>query len=157
MMKRVLPLMRMSEDGSLDYSRREAERALGYDDWRDEGSRNALAQLSYLAAQAADIIRDIAAAKDAATPQERADRFRDLMAGDGRSGLAYEDILKVMVQLVDPADVSAEFFLRVEKRIKGEKDVATRLLLNPNAGDGAMIGEASRDRARFAEPSILTD
>jgi hypothetical protein len=158
MMKRVLPLMSIKADGSLEYSRREAERALGYDGWRDEGSRNALAELSYLAEQATDVIRDLAAARDAKTPSERAERFRDAMAGDGRSGLAYEEILKVMVQLVDPADVSAEFFVNVEKRRKGEKDVAARLLLNAKApGDGAMIGDASRDRARFAEPSVLVD
>lgn len=157
MMKRVLPLMSLKADGTLEYSRREAEKALGYSDWRDEGSREAMAELSSLASKATDVLRDLAAARNAKTPQERADRFRDLMAGDGQSGLAYEDILKVMVQLVDPADVSAEFFVNVEKRRKGEKDVAARLLLNPNAGDGLMIGEASRDRARFAEPSVLTD
>lgn len=157
MMKRVLPLMNLKDDGTLDYDRRAAEKALGYDHWRDEGSRQAMAELSHLASQATRVIQDLAAARDAATPKERAERFYEAMAGDGRSGLAYEEILKVMVQLVDPADVSAEFFINVEKRRKGEKDVATRLLLNPNAGDGAMIGEASRDRARFAEPSVLVD
>ncbi|TBR18948.1 hypothetical protein EPO15_14730, partial [bacterium] len=119
MMERVLPLMRLKADGTLDYSRREAEKALGYDDWRDEGSRDAMAQLSYLAAQASDVIRDLAKARDAKDASERADRFRDALAGDGRSGLAYEEILKVMVQLVDPADVSAEFFVNVDKGIKG--------------------------------------
>lgn len=157
MMKRVLPLMSLKEDGTLEYNRRAAEKALGYDDWRDEGSRQAMAELSHLASQATRVIQDLAAARNAPTAKERAERFYEAMAGDGRSGLAYEDILKVMVQLVDPADVSAEFFVNVEKRRKGEKDVATRLLLNPNAGDGAMIGEASRDRARFAEPSVLVD
>lgn len=157
MMKRVMPLLSIKDDGSVAYSRREAEKALGYDDWRDEGGRQAMAELSHLASQATRVIQDLAAARNAPSPKERADRFYEAMSGDGRSGLAYEDILKVMVQLVDPADVSAEFFVNVEKRRKGEKDVATRLLLNPNAGDGRMIGEASRDRARFAEPSILTD
>lgn len=158
MLERVMPLMRLGEDGDLEYSRRDALKALGYDSWHDDRARDAMSELSRLAAAAANVLRDVYAARDAATPQERADRVRDLMAGDGRSGLAYEEILKVMVQLVDPADVSAEFFINVEKRIKGEKDVSARLLLNAKApGDGAMIGDASRNRARFAEPSVLVD
>lgn len=157
LMLKVMPLLSIAGDGKIAYKEKDALRALGYEDWRDEGSRYALGELARLAGQASALVRDLAQVRDAATAEERAQRFLGLMAGDGDSGLAYEDALKVLVQLVDPIDVAGEFFVKVEKRRKGEKDVSARLLLNKGLGDGAFIGEASRNRARFAEPSILTD
>lgn len=158
MMERVLPHLALAADGEISYKEKDALEALGYSGgWRDENARGAMAELASLASRATAVLRDLARARDAGTVEERAARFLDVMAGDGDSGLKNEDILKVLVQLVDPADVAGEFFVNVEKRRKGEKDVNARLLLNDKLADSGFIGEASRNRARFAEPSILTD
>ncbi|MBI2363284.1 MAG: hypothetical protein HYV15_07890, partial [Elusimicrobia bacterium] len=157
MMKRVMPLLQVDEAGKISYKERDALKALGYDGWSDEGASGAIAELSSLTATATNLVRDLARARDAATPEERAKLFLEVMAGDGRAGLAYEEAMKVLVQMADPADVAGELFVSVDKGRKGEKDVTARLLLNKDLGDGAFIGEASRNRARFAEPSILVD
>ncbi|MBI5596032.1 MAG: hypothetical protein HY928_08085 [Elusimicrobia bacterium] len=157
LMKRVLPLLRIEEGGKVSYRERDALKALGYDGWRDENASGALSELSQLAQTATGLIQDLAKARAAASPEDRAKLFLEVMAGDGRAGLAYEAAMKVLVQMADPADVAGEFFVNVEKGRKGEKDVTARLLLNKDLGDGAFIGEASRNRARFAEPSILVD
>ncbi|MDE2293722.1 MAG: hypothetical protein KGL53_16695, partial [Elusimicrobia bacterium] len=157
LMDRVLPLLSFGADGRVRYDESKALKALGYWSWNDQGARSAMSELSQFAQTAADVVRDLAAAAAAPNAQERAVRFLAVMDGDGRSGLAYDDVMRVLVQLADPADVSGEFYVTVDKGIKGDKDVDARLLLNKKAPDGELIGGASRNRARFAEPSILTD
>ncbi len=157
LLARAAPFLTVSVAGKVSYKDEETLRALGYSGWFDEGARQAMGELQRLAQQAAAVVRDLLRVRDAATPEARAAALLKVMAGDGDSGLAYEDILKVLVQLVDPADVAGEFFVSVEKRIKGEKDVSARLLFNDRMADGAFVGEAARNRARFAEPSVLTD
>ncbi|MFH2201644.1 MAG: hypothetical protein ABIJ96_00870 [Elusimicrobiota bacterium] len=154
---KVMPVAALRADGALDYKTHDALKALGHWSWHDEEARDDMNTLSSLAHKAAMICRDLAAVRQAKTAEERAEKFLAVLAGDGKSKLAYEAILKVLVQMVDPADMAGEFFINVEKKRKDEKDVATRLVLNDKLDNGGIIAGASRNRARFAEPSVLTD
>ncbi|MBI3629413.1 MAG: hypothetical protein HY217_07545, partial [Candidatus Rokubacteria bacterium] len=120
---RILPSAAMDVSGRLRYDESAALKAMGYSGWYDEGAQSAMGELRSLAERAAAVVRDLMRVRNAVTAEKRGAELLKVMAGDGDSGLAYEDILKVLVQLVDPADVAGEFFVRVDTGIKGEKDV----------------------------------
>lgn len=157
LMRKTLPHAKLREDGRLEIDEREAGRALGIWSPHDEEGRETLSTLRALAREFTGIVRDLESARQAPTPEARAEAFLKVLAGDGESGLEYEEIVKVLVQLADPADIAGEFFVRVDKGIKGEKDATARLLLNDRVIDGGLVAEASLARSRFAEPSVLTD
>jgi hypothetical protein len=83
----------------------------------------------------------------------RAERIRDLIGGQSKSGLSYGDMLRVLVQLADPADVHAEFFYRV----KGDKALAEYFVLNPGLVDMETARQADRALQRFDPPSRFMD
>ncbi|MBI3551734.1 MAG: hypothetical protein HY077_04390 [Elusimicrobia bacterium] len=121
----------------------------------NESARDMLASM---ASTAAKIVKDITEAAAAKTPEEQAEKFSRILSGAGKSGLAYENILKVLVQLIDPLDISAEFYARTNKHIKGEKDVKVRYVLNDRkVADDKLLGQMLEARKRFVEPTKLTD
>lgn len=135
----------------------DALEALGYSSWQEQGAPEAMSTLSALSRRVERLVHDLSEARAAPTPGARAKAVLRLLSGNGRSGMAYEDVLKVLVQLVDPADVSGEFAVSVDKKLKGEEDIRARLLFNGGVRAGSLVSEASRARTRFAEPSVLTD
>ncbi|NNN04662.1 MAG: hypothetical protein HKL90_02050 [Elusimicrobia bacterium] len=107
-------------------------------------------ELETLSRQTTGLLADLAAARGAKTNQERAQAVARMIAG-GKSGLAYEDVLRVLVQFVDPMDLTSDFVASLNLKtadshlfLKGRQDVPTL--------------KASGDvQARFAEPSKLID
>ena len=49
-------------------------------------------------------------------------RRAKVTAGDNKSGLKYEEFLKVFVQVVSPENISAEVYVQTDKKVKGEQD-----------------------------------
>ena len=77
------------------------------------------------------------------------------MSGSAKHGLEYGKVLDVLVQLVDPLQISAEYFVDAVKAKGGE--TRARYLLNPDSGDQKLLEAAAEARARFQQPSPLTD
>jgi hypothetical protein len=88
--------------------------------------------------------------------EQRSKALLSIAAGKGKSGLGYDDLMKIFVQLIDPEDVFAEFNVSTRKKVKGEKDIASRYLLNKDK-NGPLLRERTQLKERFAEPSLLAD
>ena len=50
-----------------------------------------------------------------------------------------------------------ENYLEIRKKIKGEKDINQRYVLNPDAPHAQELADVAAARGRFAEPSKLRD
>jgi hypothetical protein len=102
-------------------------------------------------------VRDISDARRAETPEARAEGVVRLMSGRGEADLAYADMMKVLVQLVDPKDVTADLVLNVTKDIKGDPNLHTHLLLKKDRPENPGLQKAGEAKNRFAQPSELVD
>ena len=115
-----------------------AERALA--EWREYAS--ALGERCAVA--------EAAAAED---PLTRSEKLAHAFSYRNRSGLSHEKVLRVLVQFMDPLDLTADFVAAV----KGEPDVNTHLVLKKDRAEVPLLSEAGKTRARFAPGSTLTD
>ncbi len=86
--------------------------------------------------------------------QKRAAALVELISQGGRSGRAYDDALKVLIQLTDTKHIFGEFRMETNKRINGEKDVSVRYLLHSAVQNDA-YSEQLKLEQRFAEPPLL--
>ena len=103
------------------------------------------------------LVADLAEARDAGTNDLRAEALARAMGGRGRSGLAYEQVLKVLVQFMDPMDVTGDFSAQIENMTDKAGTVSAHLLLKKGRGEVPLLLEAGKAKGRFAEPSILFD
>ncbi|MBI3563720.1 MAG: hypothetical protein HY079_00830 [Elusimicrobia bacterium] len=147
------------KDGKVDYSWREASRAFPSDDefGRGGASNDRVNELSRLSRAAADLIADLAEARDAKDNEARAQALAKVVGGKGRGDLAYEDVLRVLVQFVDPMDLTGDFVANVSVSTKGVKSPSQHLVLKSGRQEVPLLREAGDAKSRFAEPSILTD
>lgn len=147
------------KDGKIDYNWREARKA--FPDEGDVGRGNSsdsnTRQLDALSKQAAGLIADLAAGRDAKDNEARAQALATMIGGKGKSGLAYEDVLKVLVQFVDPMDLTGDFVANVSASTKGVNSPNQHLVLKKGRPEITLLKDAGDAKARFAEPSILTD
>jgi hypothetical protein len=102
------------------------------------------------------VVRDLQAARDAGNPEAQAKAFRDILAGGGRSGLAYADILKVLVQFADPADIAGIVDIEVRGG-RNDDRLRKRFILNKDGADSELVRSYAAARARFLEPAITSD
>ncbi len=137
------------EGGELAYDQHAAQEAFK--------GENDLPYLARMAKTAAGFVLDYGEARDAATNDGRAEALSRLMAGKGRSELSYEQVLRVLVQFVDPMDLTGDFAANIQNTTKGGKDTRAHLVLKKDRGEVPMLREAGEARARFAEASILLD
>lgn len=142
------------QDGKLVYSQRDARRIFHEDFRQDRDSRD---EMRSLARQAANLLADLTAARDAKTNQDRAEALTRFVGGKGKSGLAYEDALKVLVQLVDPLDLTGDFVANIQAMSKKSKDSKGHYVLKKDRQEVALLKDAGETKSRFAEPSILVD
>ena len=136
------------QDGSLVFNRREARQAFPGEE--DRG-------IAGLSSKAADVLADLAAARDAKSNVERSEALAKLVGGKGRSGLAYEDIMKVMVQMVDPMDLTGDFVSNIDITTKGIASEKGHFVLKKGRSEVEGLRAAGETRNRFAEPSPLVD
>lgn len=113
--------------------------------------------VSSLAKTAARIVQDLAEAAKEPDPEKQARAFSRILSGKAESGLKFDKILKVLVQLADPAGVFGELSVRVDKNIRGEDDIDEHLVLDRDLLDQQLLLDMSRARNRFVEPSDLQD
>ncbi|MEI7530102.1 MAG: hypothetical protein WCK76_14285, partial [Elusimicrobiota bacterium] len=92
-------------------------------------------------------------------PDQKAERLARLMGGEGSSGLAYTGLLRVLIQLAEPADVAAQLSYRADKKIKGEQDSSARLALNggPDSAAAAVQRGLELNTGRYSNPAALSD
>lgn len=144
------------KDDEIVYDEYRLLEAMGLDEHRDMGeTKSARSEIYWLCRSAVGLVKDLAAARLAPSAEGRAASFLKIVSGAGESDLAYDEILKVFVQLVDPLDLSGEYFTQLAAADKG-KDVRARLVLHGAAQD-PMLEAMTRARSRFAEPSSLSD
>jgi hypothetical protein len=148
-----------AKNGKVEYSRREARKEFpdADDVGRGRASDSNTRYLDNLSRQAAGLIADLASVRDAAGPEERARALAKIVGGKGKSGLSYEEVLRVMVQFVDPMDLTGDFVANVSVSTKGVKSPNQHLVLKKGRSEVELLRGAGDAKARFAEPSILTD
>lgn len=147
------------KDGKYDYSWNEARRAFpSAEDMGHGGSNNErVNQLGRLSRAAADLIADLAKARDAQGNEARAQALAAVVGGKAKGDLAYEDVLRVLVQFVDPMDLTGDFVSNVSVSTKGVKSPNQHLVLKNGRQEVPMLKPAGDAKSRFAEPSILVD
>lgn len=159
---KVLDLFTVNKEGKVEYDYKAAWGRLDVgrlDVDNCDDSTNPLNIVRTLAYTATQVIRDLAAVKETSGWKEQSERLSKVAAGGSKSGLAYEDFLKVIVQLVKPADISADVYIHTDKRVKGEADVTQNYQFfnyRDNSFDNA-LADVTQMRERFTEPSDLTD
>ncbi|MEI7529164.1 MAG: hypothetical protein WCK76_09480 [Elusimicrobiota bacterium] len=154
---RVADLFSVNAEGKVVYDWRAAEKRMG--GLTVTEGNNPMDAVKWLAHDATDMIRDILSVRNAPGWKAQSEQLAKVVAGSTSSELAYEQALKVLVQLVDPLNVSAEVYVHTDKKVKGETDVTQNYQFfnaRENSFD-ANIAEVSQMQARFADPSTLTD
>ena len=159
--RKVADLFTIGKEGKVAYDEALMRKALGVsaNAYYENPTDNPMNTVYFLARDAGRVIKDLASVKDAATWKGQSEKLSEVAAGKSKSGLKYEDFLKVAVQLVDPLDVSAEVYLHTDKRRDGEADVTQNYqFFNTGANNfDSTISGVNQMRERFAEPSLLSD
>jgi hypothetical protein len=116
MMRKVLSVATVAEDGSIRYGQSAVQKALGAaaDDFQE--NQDLMGQVSSFCRKASQIVADLIRVRAAPDWQARSAMLAKIMAGQGKSQLKYADMLKVLVQVVDPKDVSGEMTYQTEKK-----------------------------------------
>lgn len=145
---------RIRADGTLEMDRKSLWEATVNSRYDDE--KNTICdRIIRLASRAAGLVRDLFEARGKDW-KRRSEALVDMIGGGGRSGLKYGEMIKVLVQFADPADLFGEFRMRTSAKIKGEKDVSARYLLHPGR-QGPEYQDELKRKAQFAEPSLVSD
>jgi hypothetical protein len=147
------------KDGKIDYDWYAADKAFPSDDNRGHGgpADDKMRTLSGLSSTAAGLIADLASARDEKDSNARAEKVAKIVGGRAESGLAYEDVMRVLVQLVDPLDVTGDFVAGIQVSTKGVDKTNSHLVLKNGRPEIATLKDAGETKSRFAQPSVLTD
>lgn len=136
------------EEGHLVYDHGAARQVFKKDD---------LDWLPHISRVAGGLVADLAAARDAKTPDEKAAAIVRALSGKGESGLSYEQVLRVLVQFVDPLDLTGDFVTGIKCASKGCADTNAHYVLKRGRAEVPLLKEAGETRARFVESSVLYD
>ncbi len=137
-------------EGRLRYDQRQFYEAFG-----SESSTRV--DLERVCGMATGLVADLADIARQPDREARAKAIASLISGGGRSGLAYERILEVLVQLAAPRDVTADFRIDLDKKVKGDPDAHAHLVLHKDRPDNPGLKRAGELKQRFATPSDLVD
>jgi len=110
------------------------------------------------------------------SPAQRNEALRDLMVEDGNHGaftdffrsfgqfmpfvstpsdFAYESTMKVLLQLADPQDVSANLSYKIDTGIKHEKNQPINISVNQNDANTDLIDAGHANRVRTVQPRYM--
>ena len=157
---KVQHLFKIGNNGKVDYDWKAASKLLR-DYQRDgEDAFDPLSVVNSFCSNVAAIVSDIASVRNIGDQKEKSERLSRVLAGKGKSGLGYEGLMQVLIQLVDVKDIYASLNVQTDKRIKGEENIANSYNIyntNLQAGYGAQLGNANSIRDRFSDPSVLSD
>lgn len=95
--------------------------------------------------------------KDPKSAQKQAEAVRNLIAGSLGYGLSYEDIMRILVQLVDPAHLSAEYIVSAQPSEKKNPKVEGRYLFRRGLEEDDALTKLSEATSRVNRPSEYTD
>jgi hypothetical protein len=151
----VLQNGQMNQNGILSVDEDALSNRFFHGDPRDQ--QDQIDWVRRLCRTATDIVTDIATVRQAPTPEARAQALVKVMAGKGESGLAYDDIMKVLVQMADPLDIAADLVINVNKDIKGDPNLHAHMALKKDRPDNLGLRQAGDAKNRFAQPSELVD
>ena len=159
-MRWLLANGKISEDGRIDYSRRDARRAFP-DDFGGgprgrHGNSREMDDLSQISREMAGLVTDLLEVRNAPDNEARSAALAKAFGGLGKSGLGYDEAVRVFVQLVDPMDLTADFTASMNRSKKEEK-LNMHYALKKNRPDNELLKLAGEAKARFAQPSILVD
>jgi len=139
------------EGDRLVYDQVKAARELEFRD--GDSSQSWLAGMSR---KAAGMVRDIGEASAAATPEDRAAKLAKAFSHENRSGMAHTEVFRVLIQFIDPLDLSGDFVAASEGGKRGAK-VQAHYVLKKGRAEVARLGEAGATRGRFVDGSVLQD
>lgn len=144
--------------GKIEYDRGAARRRFGGDALnRHENQDQELNSLAWMAREASGLLMDLEAARTAPDAESRAAAVARLIGGRGESGLAYEEVIRVLVQLVDPKDLTGDFYASLDRPKTAGGDATIHMRLKKDRPDNPLLQSAGEAKNRFAEPSILLD
>jgi len=144
-------LFQVDENGRVYYDEMQARRRFRYESCRP------LDAMKRLAGKATKLIADIFSVKKAGTAKEQTEKFASLAAGKGKSGLDSHDFLKVVVQLLDPSQISASYRADVNNKKAGKSHYERELFNGSQSDMNAAFDEVKKAEERFDDPSVLTD
>ena len=157
---KVMGLFTFDRKGAVAYDPAAAMNALGItpEDEFEQGC-NPLEIMDTLASAATRVIRDIAGVRDAPDWKSQSEQLARVAGGASKSGLKYEDFLKVVVQLVKPGNVSASVYVHLDPKKKGAGDITrTHNFFDTRANSyDATLSGVTGLRERFADPAELSD
>ena len=85
--------------------------------------------------------------KSKINPEEETQNVRNFITGQSKNGLAYGDLMKVLVRLIKPKHLAVEFVLSAKR--KGGKRDQTRLYLNHKLVENPLIKRWSLAASRY--------
>ncbi len=149
----ILKHGRISGDGKISFNH-----FMFDEEWDDSlavGQRSSSQVIRPICSAAREIVADIARIREQSSPEARAAAFRDLLSGHDQSGLAYRDIIRVLIQLVNPTDLTGNLVLNLDGGGRG--NVQTQFVLDKNRPANPVLQEAGSAKARYILPSPLVD
>ena len=120
-----------------------------------QGHRTSSEVIQPFCAAAREIVKDIAGVRAQSSPEARAAAFRDILSGHDKSGLAYRDIVRVLVQLVNPMDLAGNLVMNLDAG--GHQKLQTQFVLKKGRPADPVLQEAGQAKARYILPSPLVD
>lgn len=140
------------EGGRLTYDPAQAKIDLAL---RDDD--NSLSWMGKLAREAAGLALDMREAAAAPTPEDRAKALAKSFSHENRSGLQHRDILRVLVQFMDPLDLTGDFVSASDGTTKRALKVQAHYQLKQGRAEVPTLREAGATRGRFGDGSVMTD
>ncbi len=147
----VLAHGQMGADGRLTYD----AKALLHDPAIHAGLFS-LWRIHRAAKAAALLAADLAAASQEASPDQQVKDLYRVLGGGGAAHLQLARVVKTFVELADPLGVAGEISLQLAPGGKHAKRTTQKYDFNPDAKD-PLVNQLQQDRARFANPSLLSD
>jgi hypothetical protein len=157
----VQHLFKIDAAGKIDYDWKAARKLLAkYERDNGDDKFDPLTAVNNFCRNVSQVISDISGLGRISDQKARSERLAAIMGGKGKSGVGYENMLQVMVQLVSTKDIFASLNIQTDKRIKDEANIASNYNVyntNLQAGYNNQLNAANAMRDRFADPSVLSD
>ncbi|UPT75537.1 MAG: hypothetical protein M0D55_07635 [Elusimicrobiota bacterium] len=140
------------ENGRMVYDQAQAARDLGWDAQQSHQS-----WLQNMAGRAAGLVGDMAEAAGAASATERSAALARAFSHENRSGMGHADVFRVLIQFIDPLDVTGDFVAAVDSAGRRGTKIQAHYVLKKGRAEVAGLSDAGATRGRFADGSIMTD
>lgn len=150
-------LFKVNDEGKVVYDYSKAREIARRESFDFENEDDMLLTVNYLAYQATNLIKDVFSVRDEKDLRKRSEKFAEIASGKGKSKLAFDKFMKVVVQLVSKENMAGKIYISTDKKVKGEEDVNVNYAIDPNGQLNNTINEITTQRERFSQPSILRD